>query len=86
VNVYAMRKFSSLASLEKAKPVGPDGRMRLDPAAIDRRREWHVRAVLDKGPCGLIVLGGAHDLSENVRRHSKNCEYIRVWVRHFPSD
>jgi hypothetical protein len=72
--------------LEKAKPVRPDGRIRLDPAAIDRRRDGHVRAVLDQGPCGLIVLGGAHDLSENVRRRSKTCEYLWVWVRHSPSD
>jgi hypothetical protein len=72
--------------LEKAKLVRPDGKIRLDPAAIDRRRDGHVRAVLDKGPVGLIVLGGAHDLAEQVRRHSKTCEYIRVWVRHFPSD
>jgi hypothetical protein len=26
----------------------------------------------------LVILGGAHDLTESVRRHGGSCEYLRV--------
>ena len=40
-----------------------------------------MRLLLDSGPFSLIVLGGGHDLSENVHRLSDGqAEYIRVEV------
>jgi hypothetical protein len=43
-----------------------------------------MKGVMDKGAFGLIVLGGSHDLSENVRRLGEGqCEYIRMTTRRF---
>jgi hypothetical protein len=37
-----------------------------------------VQAALKDGTFALIILGGAHDLSESVRRHAGGlCEYLR---------
>jgi hypothetical protein len=48
------------------------------------RHDAQVRTVLDKGRFGVIVLGGAHDLSESVRRLGQNrCEYIRGTASRF---
>jgi hypothetical protein len=70
--------------LDSARPVTPEGKIRLDPEKLKARRDAQVKAVLEKGAFGLIVLGGAHDLSENVRRlgHGR-CEYVRVTTRRF---
>ena len=35
---------------------------------LKARRDAQVKGVLEKGAFGLIVLGGSHDLSDNVRR------------------
>jgi hypothetical protein len=49
--------------------------MRITPATLTARHDAQV---------GLIVLGGAHDLSESVRRlGGGHCEYIRVATRWF---
>jgi hypothetical protein len=70
--------------LDSAKPVTPEGKIRLDPEKLKARRDAQVKAVLEKGAFGLIVLGGAHDLSENVRRFGQGrSEYIRVTTRRF---
>lgn len=54
--------------LEQANPITPDGKVKLDPARLLARQDAHVKAVLDKRAFGLVVLGGSHDLSDNVRR------------------
>jgi hypothetical protein len=67
-----------------ANPVTPDGKVKIDLEKLKARRDAQVKAVLDKGGVGLIVLGGSHDLSENVRRLGQGrCEYIRVTTRRF---
>jgi hypothetical protein len=53
---------------------------RLHPDMFEARHEGHVKAVIAEGPFGLIVLGAAHDLSDNVRRLG-NCEYKRVLAK-----
>jgi len=41
-----------------------------------------VKARTAQGPFGLIVLGGAYDLTDSVRRlGGGKCEYIRVTTR-----
>jgi hypothetical protein len=65
--------------LEQAKPVTPDGRVKFDEEKLAARRDGIVMAVTAKAPFALIVLGGAHDLSESVRRvGGGRCEYIRL--------
>jgi len=70
--------------LHQANPVTPDGKIRRDPEKVKARRDAQVKAVLDRGAFGLIVLGGSHDLGENVRGLSAGrCEYIRVTTKRF---
>jgi len=53
----------------------------LDPAKNEAREDAQVKLLLDHGGCAVIILGGAHDLSDNIRRLSGRCEYIRVTTR-----
>ena len=70
--------------LEQAKPITPDGKVKLDPAMLTARQDAQVKSVLGKGAFGLIVLGGSHDLSDNVRRMGLGkCEYLRINTRRF---
>jgi hypothetical protein len=63
--------------LDKAKPVTPDGKVRLDAAVVAARNDAQVRVALKSGPVAVIVLGGGHDLTPSVRRLSPTWEYIR---------
>jgi len=68
--------------LDRAKLITPDNKVKLDPGKVKARQDAQVKVVLDKGAFGLIVLGGAHDLSDSVRRLGQGrCEYIRVTMR-----
>jgi hypothetical protein len=70
--------------LDRAKPVTPEGKVRLDPVKLKARQDAQVNAVMGKGSFGLIVLGGSHDLSESVQRLGQGkCEYIRVTTKRF---
>jgi hypothetical protein len=40
-----------------------------------------VKNVFDRAAVGVIVLGGSHDLSEQL---PKDAEYIRVFLRSYP--
>jgi len=64
--------------LEAANPVGKDGSVRFDADANERRESAIVRRLLKAGPVAVIVLGGGHDLSDNV---PFGCEYIRLQTR-----
>jgi hypothetical protein len=67
------------AALDRAKPVTPDGRIEFDPGKVEERHDAQVKAALENGPCSLLILGGAHDLSGSVRRLGNGTvEYIRV--------
>jgi hypothetical protein len=65
-------------ALRQSKPVTPDGRIKEDHDKVRAREDAMVKLALDSGPCSLLVLGGAHDLSESVRRTTSGAEYIRV--------
>jgi hypothetical protein len=65
--------------LEEAKPIAPDGRFRLDPAKLSARHDGQVRAALKEGVFALVILGGAHDLTDSVRRYAGGqYQYLRV--------
>jgi hypothetical protein len=68
--------------LDEAKPVTPAGKFKMDPAKVKSRQQAMVKAVLDRGSFGLVVLGASHDLSEVLQ--GRPCEYIRVWVKDWP--
>ena len=48
------------------------------------RHDAIVKNVLKEGSFGLMIFGGDHDLSENVRRLGEGkCEYVRVTMEQF---
>jgi hypothetical protein len=69
--------------LEKAKPVTPEGTVKVDAAAVRARNDAQVKVALKNGPCAVIVLGGGHDLSPSVRRLTGTTEYIRVVTKRY---
>lgn len=66
---------------DQADPISGN-KIRFDRDKVRAREDAQVKAVLDKGPFGLIILGGAHDLSDSVRQHP-GCEYIQVTTKRF---
>ena len=68
--------------LDLAKPVTPDGRVKFDSSKVRQREDAQVKAAINAGPFALIVLGGAHDLSDSIRRVAgADCEYVRVTTK-----
>ena len=65
--------------LKEAYPLTADGKITLDAKAIEARQDAQVRAMIDKGPFALCILGGAHDLADNVKRLAGGrCELVVV--------
>lgn len=67
-------------ALEAANPV-KDGKVQYDEAANERREDAIVRNVLaSESPVSVLVMGGGHDLTDNVERIGGQVEYVRVQV------
>src|SRR5262249_16458738 len=80
--IEEVRPLGDAELLEQAKPITPDGNVKLDPAKLAARQDGIVKLATAKEPFALIVLGGSHDLSESVRGVGDGrCEYIRVRTR-----
>ena len=70
--------------LKAANPVAADGQVRFDALKVQARHDAIVKNVLKEGSFGLTILGGDHDLSENVRRLVEGKgEYVRVTTKRF---
>ena len=63
--------------LEKANPV-KSGKVEFDHEIIEKREDAIVQNLLKDGPVVVLVMGGAHDLSNNV---PKGCKYERVGTK-----
>jgi len=62
-----------------ANPVGEDGKVSIDQGKNEAREDAQLRILLNGDPLSVVVLGGAHDLSDNMRRMpDAKAEYIRV--------
>jgi hypothetical protein len=65
--------------LAEARPVGADGKVRADAAKAEAREAGMVETALRPGQAAVIVLGGGHDLSAQVRRlGGGRCDDLRV--------
>ena len=65
--------------LDAANPVTADGQVRFDAMKVLARHDAIVENVMKGASFGLMIQGGDHDLSENVRRIGEGrCEYVRV--------
>ena len=67
--------------LDKADPLTEAGRVALRPDAIEARQDAQVRTLLKAGAFAFVILGGAHDLQDNIKRLSGGCEYVVVTIR-----
>jgi len=61
-----------------------DGKVVLDTKIIGAREDAIVRNLLKQQGTVYLVLGGAHDLSDNIKRLSKDCGYIVVTPKGYP--
>ena len=70
----------SPALLEAASPFDADGNFReLSVDAQEAREDFIVRRLLESEGTAVVVLGGAHDLTSNIRTFAgQPCEYVRI--------
>lgn len=67
-------------SLEDGAPFDAKGNVMLDADQIEKREDVIVEHLLNGEHVVFVVLGGAHDLSDNV---PDDCEYVRVATKKY---
>lgn len=68
-HVKEVHATESDATMALTDPLKPDGSLRRVPdEAIEKREDYIVRQMLKTGKSAVVVLGGAHDLTNNVKR------------------
>ena len=80
----AIKPLDSQRWLERTNPVDESGRVRQVPRRqLEAREDAMVRELLDANvKCAVIVLGGGHDLTDNLRRVCRDdWEHISVATR-----
>jgi len=55
-------------ALEKANPITPDSKVRLEQAKTTERHDAIVKNALKSSLVCLMILGGEHDLTESINR------------------
>ena len=66
------------AEYDAANPLR-DGKVEFNKSATEARHDAQVRRMRDGPPVAIIVLGGAHDLSESIQRlRDSSVEYLRL--------
>lgn len=74
-----------LICLMRAYPVKADGSYRIvDSEAHEKREDAMLECMMAaKQKDAVIVLGGGHDLTDNIQRLGKPCQYIRVETKRY---
>lgn len=67
-------------AFEAANPFQSDGTVVFDKKADEAREDAIVRNLLKSDGVVVIVLGGDHDLADNLKRIGSGCKYERVAV------
>ncbi|QDT94150.1 hypothetical protein [Gimesia algae] len=67
-------------AMEAANPVQADGSVVIDKKADEAREDAIVKNLMKADGVVVIILGGGHDLSDNIKRAESNCKYERVAV------
>jgi hypothetical protein len=70
-------------AMEKAKPITPDGTVKVEENKLEARHDAQLRELTKAGPVSVIVLGGAHDLTGSIRRVGNGWEYLRLTTKGF---
>lgn len=68
-------------ALDAAAPQFEDGKPLYDPKALEAREDAIVRNTLKHGPVAILLLGGSHDLRDNLKRIEPGAELIVVKVK-----
>lgn len=69
-----------------SNPIGTDGSIQIDKAASPERHDAMVRNILEAdGQVVVIILGGAHDLSDSLKRLTPEAKYERVTLKTYPT-
>lgn len=70
-------------AMEAANPVRPDGTLVYDLKAATDREDAIARNLLKAEGVAVIVLGGGHDLADNIKRVGGSCRYERISVEKY---
>ena len=79
--IEAALPLEEAKAYEAADPVAKDGTVVLDHDKIEARQDAQVRKLLKAGKFAFVILGGAHDLQDNITKQSDGCEYVTVTTR-----
>lgn len=66
------------ATLLAADPLGPDGKLRSNPVAEKAREDEMAKRLLATGPVAIVVLGGDHDLEDNLKKLLPSVRYQKL--------
>ena len=61
-----------------------DGKLALDQKVIEAREDAIVWNLVKRGGTCVLVLGGAHDLTDNIKRLSEDCGYAVATPKGWP--
>ena len=65
--VVTARALDTDAGMEATHPIGPDGKVKeISAADYEKREDLMIRQLEGKTGVAIILLGGGHDLSNNV--------------------
>ncbi|WP_339684951.1 hypothetical protein [Gimesia maris] len=66
-------------AFEKANPVGQDDNIRFDEKTEEKREDEMIKILLNEKGIKVIVLGGEHDLADNLERMKlESVQYVRL--------
>lgn len=69
-------------AFEAANPVSKDGKIRFDEAVEEKREDEMLKILLKGQGIKVIVLGGGHDLTDNLERMKMDSiQYVRVRMK-----
>ena len=68
---------------KKASPI-KNGMLVIDDAAMEEREDAIVKELLKSKGKVILMLGGGHDLTDNIKRLSKDCGYTVFTPKGYP--
>ncbi len=78
-----VRPLDDAELMDAANPVQPDGTIEFDERANTAREAGMVQRLLDDGPVVIFVLGGDHDLRDELKAACPDCAVTVLTPRKF---
>jgi hypothetical protein len=80
----AVLPLENAEAFESANPVSKDGKIRFDKGKEEKREEEMIKSLLKGQGMKVIVLGGGHDLTDNIRQMKiESVQYIRLTTNRY---